>query len=316
MTERSGPAALAWESKGMSQQAGWYDDPQDQDNLRYWDGVQWTDHISPKQKPGLDRAGQSQQQWGAAPGQQGGETGYGQQGGYGQQRGYGQQGGYGQQDGYDQQHPYTQQGQWQGAPMAGSYPGQLAGSRDATPDGQQLAGWWHRVLARLVDGLIWTVIGLVVILPLAAPNFTDNLTIWMDEVLATAQAGSAVAPPMPAALESDLFRVTMTSLVLGFVYEVVMVHLFGGTVGKLVTGLRVRLRETPGNPGLGPAAIRGAIYQFLPQIPYLGWILAPLNYLWPLWDPQRQALHDKAAKTNVVRKASSPRPDSHGGYLG
>ena len=41
----------------MSQQAGWYDDPQDDSNLRYWDGVQWTDHTSPKQKPGLDRAG-------------------------------------------------------------------------------------------------------------------------------------------------------------------------------------------------------------------------------------------------------------------
>ncbi|WP_181009972.1 RDD family protein [Ornithinimicrobium sufpigmenti] len=285
----------------MSQQAGWYDDPQDQANLRYWDGVQWTNHTSPKQKPGLDRAGQSQQRpWGAAPGQgaPGQQGGYGS-GGHGQQGGYGQ-GGYGQQGGYDPHQPYAQQGQWQGAPMPGGYPGQ-AGSLATTPDGQPLAGWWHRVLARLIDGILLGIVGFVIVLPLAAPNFADNLTMWMDDVLSTAQAGSAVAPPMPAGLESDLFRVTMGGLLLGLVYEIGMVHLFGGTVGKLVTGLRVRLRETPGNPSLGAAAIRGAVYQLLPQIPYLGWIATLLNYLWPLWDPQRQALHDKAAKTNVVR---------------
>lgn len=279
----------------MSQQAGWYDDPQDQDNLRYWDGVQWTNHTSPKQKPGLDRAGQSQQSWGTAPGQGDGEAGYNQQGiGYGQ-------GGYGQQGGYDPQQSYGQQGQWQGAPMPGSYPGQLAGSRATTPDGQPLAGWWHRVLARLIDGILLGILGAVVLLPIVAPGFVDNVGLWMDEVLATAQAGSAVAPAMPAGLESDLFRLSMASLVLGLVYEIGMVHLFGGTVGKLVTGLRVRLRETPGNPPLGAAAIRGAVYQVLPQIPYLGWIATLLNYLWPLWDPKRQALHDKPAKTNVVR---------------
>ncbi|WP_192498791.1 RDD family protein [Ornithinimicrobium pratense] len=293
----------------MSQQAGWYDDPQDQDNLRYWDGVQWTNHTSPKQKPGLDRAGQSQQSLGAAPGQTDGQGGYGQQGGGDGQGGYGQggygQGGYGQggygQGGYDPQQPYVQQGQWQGASMPGAYPGQLAGSRATTPDGQPLAGWWHRVLARLIDGILLGIVGFLVVMPLAAPDFTDNLGTWMDDVLTTAQAGSTMAPTMPAGLESDLFRITMASLIFGLVYEIGMVHLFGGTVGKLITGLRVRLRETPGNPTLGAAAIRGAIYQLLPQIPYLGWIATLLNYLWPLWDPKRQALHDKAAKTNVVR---------------
>ena len=41
----------------MSQQPGWYDDPQDDQNLRYWDGVQWSHHTSPKRMPGLDQAG-------------------------------------------------------------------------------------------------------------------------------------------------------------------------------------------------------------------------------------------------------------------
>ena len=33
----------------MTQQpAGWYDDPQDPAQLRYWDGVIWSSHVSPK----------------------------------------------------------------------------------------------------------------------------------------------------------------------------------------------------------------------------------------------------------------------------
>jgi uncharacterized RDD family membrane protein YckC len=27
-----------------------------------------------------------------------------------------------------------------------------------------------------------------------------------------------------------------------------------------------------------------------------------LNYLWPLWDQHRRAIHDKIAGTNVVRR--------------
>ena len=30
-------------------------------------------------------------------------------------------------------------------------------------------------------------------------------------------------------------------------------------------------------------------------------IYSLLNYLWPLWDDKKQAIHDKVAKTNVVR---------------
>lgn len=292
----------------MSQQAGWYDDPQDPSSLRYWDGVAWSNHTSPKQKPGLDRVGQgNQQRDGPGQGDGGQAGGYGQQGqqGYGQppqQQGYGQPG-YGQQ-GYGQQ-GYGQPGQWPGAPMPGTFPGHLDADRMVTPDGQMLAGWWHRVLARLVDGVLLAIVGLVVVVPLVAPSLNDNFADWMDDVFAAAQSGASVAPVLPFALESDLLRISMAGLVVGLIYEIAMVHLVGGTVGKLVTGLRVRLRDAPGNPGMGTSALRGAVYCFLPQVPYVGPFVSLLNYLWPVWDSKRQALHDKAAKTNVVRKQRS-----------
>ena len=52
----------------MSTPAGWYPDPQQQDQLRYWDGAAWTEHQAPAQgaaPTGGDQGG------GAAPGQTG-----------------------------------------------------------------------------------------------------------------------------------------------------------------------------------------------------------------------------------------------------
>ena len=40
----------------MTQPAGWYDDPQDPHQLRYWDGVIWSSHISPKISPAVEQS--------------------------------------------------------------------------------------------------------------------------------------------------------------------------------------------------------------------------------------------------------------------
>ena len=40
----------------MTQPAGWYDDPQDPSQLRYWDGVVWSNHVSPKVSPTVDQS--------------------------------------------------------------------------------------------------------------------------------------------------------------------------------------------------------------------------------------------------------------------
>ena len=79
------------------------------------------------------------------------------------------------------------------------------------------------------------------------------------------------------------------------------------TPAKLLVGLRVRLRETPGPMPLGTVLMRW-LGQFgiglLGLIPFVGQVTglySLLDYLWPLWDDKKQAVHDKIAKTNVVR---------------
>ncbi|WP_158288733.1 RDD family protein [Ornithinimicrobium flavum] len=314
----------------MSQQAGWYDDPQDDSNLRYWDGVQWTNHTSPKQKPGLERAGQGQQGdagsgWGqqAGPGQAGGAQGpvdYGGQSGYGGQgqgNPYGQQGQgnpYGQQGqgnpyGQGGQNPYAgqtgqnpYQGQWQGAPMPGGGYQPQVDPRSSTPDGQPLAGWWHRVAARILDGIVLAILGLV-LGNLLMPGFFADYLDW-----SLTQTGTDPFALPPAELSRGLAMFTMLVGVVGLAYEVVLVTLLGGTLGKLATGLRVRLRDEPGNVGWLPSLLRALVYQgpgilgnLNPALSFVS-LFTLVNVLWPLWDKNRQALHDKVAKTNVVRK--------------
>lgn len=302
----------------MSQQAGWYDDPQDDSNLRYWDGVQWTDHTSPKQKPGLDRAGLGQQQ----AGQQGwGQDGQGQgsqaQGQYGQQQGqnphgqsstnpYGQQSQnpYGQQPqdynpyaGQTGQNPY--QGQWGGAPMPGMGYQPQVDPGTVTPDGQPLAGWWHRVAARIIDGLIMVPVALFIAFTFMGDFFADYLDWSMS------QTDPFALPPDD--LTRGLTTFTVLVALVSLAYEVILTTLAGGTLGKLVTGLRIRLRDQPGKIGWVPSMLRALVYQgpsvvgnLNPLLSFLG-LFSLINVLWPLWDSKRQALHDKVAKTNVVR---------------
>lgn len=287
----------------MSQQAGWYDDPENADNLRYWDGVQWTDHKSPKRKPDLDQAGRAAQApWGAVPGQQPGPGGHaGAQTGHGQQ-GYGQQG-YGQQGGQYPSNPYaggTQppfQGQ-QWAPMPGGHQLQHAPGA-TTPDGQPLAGWWHRVGARVIDGVVLAVVALA-LLPVLAPGYWSGL---MDFTMSQSDPFA----PLPAELAAKQLRWSLGVGVLGLAYEIVMVAMIGGTLGKLATGLRIRLRDEPGKMGWGPAVLRGLVYPGVGVVSQLATVLGFLAFfplldvLWPLWDAKKQAIHDKVAKTNVVR---------------
>src|SRR6478736_5390805 len=90
---------------------GWYPDPIDASQERYWDGWQWSRTTRPREASGLGGAGG----WGLAQEQQG----YGQQPPQ-EQQGYGQQPPQGQQ-GYEQQ-PYGSQNQpaaYRAAPVGG-----------------------------------------------------------------------------------------------------------------------------------------------------------------------------------------------------
>ncbi|MGH3307237.1 MAG: RDD family protein [Nocardioides sp.] len=191
-----------------------------------------------------------------------------------------------------------------GAPPAASFPG--AEVPPMTPDGQFLAGWWQRVWAYLIDGLITGIVAGV----LASPwwgDVTEAFSDFFDEALLDAQAGQPTdTTALEQALVGPFLVIVLINLAVSFVYHVGFLMAVQATPGKLLLGLRVRLRDRPGLP-LWSVLLRWASqfgYTILNLSLVLGsvlWIYGLLDYLWPLWDGKKQALHDKVARTNVVR---------------
>ena len=177
-----------------------------------------------------------------------------------------------------------------------------------TPDGEPLAGWWHRVGAYLIDALILGVVAAVVAFPWIR-DVVDSYRHWFDDVLDSTDAGGGTVDT--SQLQHDIAKplavIVVIQLALGFGYHVGFLMWRQATPGKLMTGLRVRLRERPGRMPLGTVVVRWAsqfavaLLGIVPVVGSVTGLYSLLDDLWPLWDDRKQAIHDKVARTNVVR---------------
>jgi uncharacterized RDD family membrane protein YckC len=277
----------------MTQPSGWYEDPQDTSQFRYWDGVVWSSHVTPKVSPTVEQSniGMPYSVAPAAarpqpPGSQGAGHGAGQ----------GQQGG--------------PRGQW---PAYGQDPGQLgqqppgwASQAPTTPDGVLLSGWWKRVGARAIDSIIvW-----IMALPLTLGPLEQIGTVFSDyiqAIMAAVETGSTTTPPQPTAeLTGPILQYSLTVLAVYLVYEIALLTMTGATIGKRILGISVRLRDKPGPPPLVAVLKRTAVKEggniigSVPVLGVFGSLFGLLDALWPLWDDKKQAIHDRVGATNVV----------------
>ena len=285
----------------MTQPSGWYDDPQDPSQLRYWDGVVWSSHVTPRVSPtveqstigmpyGVSPASARPQ----SPGSQGAQGASADQGGFGPPRqGQGQPG-----------------GQW---PAYGQGPGPLAPPQlgwqshwPTTPDGVVLSGWWKRVFALIIDEVIISIVALpLVFAPMR--RAVDVFREYIQQVVAATQAGSSTMPAQPAAeLTGPMIEVSLIVLAIYLAYEIIFLTRTGATLGRRVVGISVRLRDKAGPPPLVAVLKRtavkegGGIVGLVPVLGSMGSLFSTADGLWPLWDDKKQAIHDKVAATNVV----------------
>ncbi|WP_145806440.1 RDD family protein [Kribbella amoyensis] len=292
--------------------AGWYDDPNDLKGQRYWDGASWTEHRRPRPGPAEPTEPPVTERATAAPLVYPGAAPYqGPAFQPGHQPGAPQPGG-------PQQYGAPQHGapQQYGAPQYGAgQPGMppyqagfgYAPQVPSTPDGVPLSGWWKRVGARILDGLIV----MVVSLPFSGwfwYQYVLALTDYQRDVFDRAVAGES--PAFETTLPWDVYQwilpIAGIALVINFAYEYFFLVRSGATPGKKAVGISVRLREVPGPPPGLAVAKRYGLYagvSLLGAIPGIGTLFSMvglLDVLWPLWDDKKQALHDKVGKTNVV----------------
>jgi uncharacterized RDD family membrane protein YckC len=183
------------------------------------------------------------------------------------------------------------------------------GKATTTPDGVPLAGWWERVGASLIDGVCLLPFYVLAWAPFL-PHVIDVYRDYFDKLQAANDNGTS--PPSGLELQTHLFGtlalVGLIILVFDLLWTFVWLRWKQATPGKLALGLRIRLREQPG-PLSNETIFRRWLAQFgivgiFGLIPFVGSITglySLLDDLWPLWDDQRQAIHDKFARTNVVR---------------
>lgn len=275
--------------------AGWYPDPGGSGKLRYWNGYAWTQHVSPPDPP-------PEPEPAATPASPAPATTS------------------------DPSSPPVSPPVFAPAaapPMAPptsapTYPPPSLGPDRRGPDGQVLSGWWRRFFGYLIDGLLITVVAVIILSVVGAITGGFGTLIdgqaWSD-LIAKAEANPGYQPS-----EAELQRLfgdglvpffawlSVVSLGLGLLNGVVLVARSGQTIGDRVVGTRKVLAGRR-VPGFGAALLRWLIptalsaMQVIPLLGVAALMVWVLDYLWPLWDPRRQALHDKAARTYVERSA-------------
>jgi uncharacterized RDD family membrane protein YckC len=212
------------------------------------------------------------------------------------QPGYGQPG-YGQ-PGYGQPAPY-------GSPYQ-PYPGTGYGYQAKDPS---LAEWWQRLLARIIDGLVLSVL----IIPLWVPAFSSLVNKLRN--INNQYAANPNSPAAQAAIRhvtgqffGHIFLVVIAGLAIALAYDWLQHGLWGQTLGKRAMGTMVVTADTRSKISVGAAGGRAAVYVLPSVVPFVGGLFALLNELWLLWDQRRQCLHDKAAHTVVIKTRGPGAP--------
>jgi uncharacterized RDD family membrane protein YckC len=179
-------------------------------------------------------------------------------------------------------------GGYTSAPPPGAYGGAPATTAPGAVAGRYvLAGWWSRVGAALIDGLI---IGIVAIILLA---------IFGLGFAASDDSDSGVGALIVASIVS-----TIAFAVAALLYApLMMAKTNGKTLGRMAVGNRVvRANGQPMTLGwamLREVAIKMLLVGIVNSVTF--GLAGLLDVLWPLWDDENRALHDFLVDTRTVK---------------
>jgi uncharacterized RDD family membrane protein YckC len=157
--------------------------------------------------------------------------------------------------------------------------------RPAPPGRDELAGWWRRAVASVVDGVIVGALTVAILAALGVGVFAGgSIGVW--EVIA------------------GLLLATVLFAALALLYApLVMARTNGQTLGKMAAGCRV-VRADGRRVDFLYAVLREVLVKGL-VLGVAGSLTGGVAYLvdfaWPLVDPENRALHDLLVDSRVVR---------------
>ena len=169
-----------------------------------------------------------------------------------------------------------------GAPATGLSPEPVTGR-------YALAGWWSRVVATLVDGII---VGLGAVLIMALFGSVFSVGFFASE-----EAGIA------AVIVGLLLSFVAIAIVALLYAPLMMARTNGKTLGRMVVGNRViRAGGEPMTFGwamLREVVIKALAFGLASSVTF--GLASLVDVLWPLWDDENRALHDFVVDTRTVK---------------
>ena len=145
----------------------------------------------------------------------------------------------------------------------------------------------RRFLGFVIDSLVIGVLSLL-LLPLFDVNLED-----LEEI------------ELPAGWQVGYL------VILGL-YQIGFIIWRGQTPGKIVLRMKVVDESTDAIPGLGTATVRWLIPAAAATVPLVGVVALGVIYGALLFNPRRQGIHDRAARTVVIDLRELPPPPAQG----
>jgi uncharacterized RDD family membrane protein YckC len=169
-----------------------------------------------------------------------------------------------------------------GGPPVSAAHGALAGRH-------VLAGWWSRVAAALIDGVIVGIGSIVLLVAITAPfsiGFFANDDVGVVSIIV------------------GLLFATLCVTIVAFLYAPAMMSRTNGqTLGRMVVNIRVvRAKGQPMTFGwamLREVAVKALLFGVVSSFTF--GLASLLDVLWPLWDEENRALHDFIVDTRVIK---------------
>jgi uncharacterized RDD family membrane protein YckC len=145
-----------------------------------------------------------------------------------------------------------------------------------------LAEWWQRAVAIIIDSVM---LGIVFAI-LRSIFGAANTVVFNSNGTTTVRTGHLVI--------AEIIEIVLTLTY----FAILDGSERGQTLGKMALGIATRDVSTGGPIGTGRALLRRFVYSILWVALFIPGLI---NVLSPLWDQRRQAWHDKAVSSDVIK---------------
>lgn len=174
-------------------------------------------------------------------------------------------------------------GNWVCANCKSVFLSRLMASGAATPSRWHYGGFWIRFAAVFIDGIL-----------LQAVRIPLSLLILGTLLLPFQRYQPAGMAPI--AVFRAMAGLTFASMLVAFLYEVIMIRYYGATLGKMAAAVKVVRTDGSGiSWGI-------SIARYFMKI--VSGIILAIGYIMAGFDDEKRALHDRVCDTRVVYKRS------------